>query len=70
MARRKRNNDNVGINSEYHRQALKGKKPINTDHLLNIEPLTANQKKLFDAYEAGKHIVAYGTAGRYTSNSG
>jgi predicted ribonuclease YlaK len=63
MARRKRNNDNVGINSEYHRQALKGKKPINTDHLLDIEPLTENQKKLFNSYESGKHIVAYGTAG-------
>ena len=63
MARRKRNNDNVGINSEYQRQALKGKKPINSDHLLPIEPLTENQKKLFSAYEEGKHIVAYGTAG-------
>ena len=63
MARKKRNNDNVGINSEYHRLALKGKTPINIDHLLDIEPLTPNQKKLFDSYEQGKHVVAYGTAG-------
>ncbi len=63
MARRKRNNDNVGIHSEYRHQALKGKKPINSDHLLDIEPLTENQKKLFKSYEEGKHIVAYGTAG-------
>ena len=63
MARKKRNNDNVGINSEYHRLALKGKKPINTDHLLDVEALTPNQQRLFDSYQKGKHVIAYGTAG-------
>ena len=42
---------------------MKRKKPINSDFLLDIEPLTDNQKKLFDSYDEGKHIVAYGCAG-------
>ena len=42
---------------------MKRKKPINTDYLVDIEPLTDNQKRLFDQYADGKHIVAYGTAG-------
>jgi predicted ribonuclease YlaK len=29
----------------------------------DIDPLTDNQKKLFDAYDSGKNIVAYGCAG-------
>ena len=39
---------------------MKRKKPINADFLLDIEPLTDNQKKLFDAYAEGKNVVAYG----------
>ena len=42
---------------------MKRKKPINADFLLDIEPLTDNQKKLFDAYAEGKNVVAYGAAG-------
>tara|TARA_Y100000287_G_scaffold181543_1_gene177797 strand:- start:521 stop:1282 length:762 start_codon:yes stop_codon:yes gene_type:complete len=42
---------------------MKRKKPINTDYLVDIEPLTDNQKRLFHQYADGKHIVAYGTAG-------
>ena len=42
---------------------MKRKKPINTEYLVDIEPLTGNQKRLFDQYADGKHIVAYGTAG-------
>ena len=42
---------------------IKRKLPINKDYLLDIEPLTENQRKLFDAYEQGKNIVAYGSAG-------
>ena len=42
---------------------MKRKKPINADFLLDIEPLTDNQKILFDNYQEGKHIVAYGCAG-------
>ena len=42
---------------------MKRKKPINSDFLRDIEPLTENQKVLFDAYDAGKNLVAYGAAG-------
>ena len=62
MARRKRTNDQpigVGMTAKQ----MKRKKPINADFLLDIEPLTDNQKKLFDAYAEGKNVVAYGAAG-------
>ena len=42
---------------------MKRKKPVNSDYLVNIEPLTDNQKLLFDAYSRGQHIVAFGCAG-------
>ena len=62
MARRKRTNDqqnDVGLPT---RQAKK-KKALGNEYLLDIEPLTDNQRKLFDAYAEGKHLVAYGCAG-------
>ena len=45
------------------RAMRKNKKTINADLLLNIDPLTDNQEKLFSAYDDGKNIVAYGAAG-------
>ena len=42
---------------------MKRKKPINTDMMRDIEPLTDNQKKLFESYKNGKNLVAYGAAG-------
>ena len=42
---------------------MRRKKPINTDMLVDIEPLTDNQKVLFDHYDSGKNIFAYGAAG-------
>ena len=42
---------------------MKRKKPINSSFLIDIEPLTENQKILFDAYDKGQNIVAYGAAG-------
>ena len=42
---------------------MKKRKPINQSLLIDIEPLTHNQKALFDAYEKGQNIVAYGAAG-------
>ena len=41
---------------------MKRKKPINEDYLLKIEPLTDNQTVMFDAYESGKNLFAYGCA--------
>ena len=62
MARRKRTNDQpigVGLTT---RQA-KRKKALGNEYLLDIDPLTDNQRKLYDAYAEGKHLVAYGCAG-------
>ena len=39
---------------------MKRRKPLNADLLLDIQPLTDNQGKLFESYDEGKHIVAYG----------
>ena len=42
---------------------MKRKKPINTDLMRDIEPLTENQQILFNAYAENKNLVAYGCAG-------
>ena len=42
---------------------MKRRKPINTEFLLDIEPLTDNQATLFDSFSADKNLVAYGAAG-------
>ena len=62
MASRKRKSqDPIGIGMTA--KQLKRKKPINTDFLVDIEPLTPNQEKFFEAYKKGQHIFAYGCAG-------
>jgi predicted ribonuclease YlaK len=62
MATRKRKNESpIGIGMTA--KQLRRKKPINADFLVDIEPLTDNQKRLFDSYRDGKHLVAYGCAG-------
>jgi phosphate starvation-inducible PhoH-like protein len=60
MARKKQISQ-VGIGMSA--KQLRRKKPINDDFLIDIEPLTDNQKVLFDAYEKGQNIFAYGAAG-------
>jgi phosphate starvation-inducible PhoH-like protein len=43
---------------------MRRKKPIDVDHLVEITPLTENQRTAFDAYEVyGKHLFLYGCAG-------
>ena len=42
---------------------MKRKKPINSDFLVDVKPLTENQEKLFEDYKKGKNIFAYGAAG-------
>ena len=59
---KKRNGDQpigVGMTAKQ----MKRKKPVNGDYLVNIEPITDNQKRLFESYNSGKHIIAYGSAG-------
>ena len=49
----------VGLTSKQ----MKRKKPINADMMRDIEPLTDNQKALFEAYAKDQNLVAYGVAG-------
>jgi phosphate starvation-inducible protein PhoH len=63
MARRKRNNDLQPIGVGMTAKQMKRRKPINTDLLVDIDPLTENQKRLFESYANNKHLFAYGCAG-------
>ena len=62
MPRRKRPSDQpigVGLTAKQ----MKRRKPINLDLMREIDPLTENQKLLYEAYADNKNIVAYGAAG-------
>ena len=62
MPRKKRTADQpigVGLTAKQ----FKRKKPLGNDYLIDIEPLTDNQKRLFESYKNSKHIIAYGAAG-------
>lgn len=61
-AKKRKGGSSVGVGSMSSRQ-LKRKKPINSDLMVDIKPLTDNQEKFFDAYKAGKNMFAYGAAG-------
>ena len=63
MARRKRGSAEQPIGVGLTAKQMKRRKPLSSEYLLDIEPVTDNQKKFFDAYAEGKHLVAYGCAG-------
>ena len=63
MPRKKKTSGYQPIGIGLTTKQMKRKKPIGNTYLLDIEPITDNQKKLFDSYAEGKHLVAYGTAG-------
>jgi predicted ribonuclease YlaK len=57
---RKRNQPDInGMSSKQ----MKRKKPIDSSYLLPVEPLTDNQKIMFEEYGKGQNIYAYGCAG-------
>ena len=58
---RKRKSEPIGIG--YTAKQMRKKKPINNEYLVDITPLTDNQKILFDSYNQQKNVVAYGVAG-------
>ena len=59
MARqRKTTNGNIGVGMSA--KQMRRKKPINTDSMVDISPLTDNQKLFFEEYAKGKNIFAYG----------
>jgi len=63
MARKKRGNGDQPIGVGLTAKQMKRKKPLGNDYLIDIDPLTDNQKRLFNSYSDDKHIVAYGCAG-------
>ena len=63
MPRKKKTTDPIGVGLSMSAKHMKRKKPINTDLMRDIEPLTQNQQILFNAYAENKNLVAYGCAG-------
>jgi predicted ribonuclease YlaK len=63
MARRKRGNSDQPIGVGLTAKQMKRRKPLSSEYLIEIDPLTENQRKLFESYNDDKHIVAYGCAG-------
>ena len=61
MPRKKKTDQPIGVGMTA--KQMKRKKPINTDTMRDIEPLTENQKLLYNAYEEDKNLIAYGVAG-------
>lgn len=56
--RKSRQQANIPLNKK------KPQNPIITlDHLVELQPLTKNQEKLFNAYDDGKNIIAHGYPG-------
>ena len=62
MPRRRRKDNQFDFVNSTPKQ-MRRKKPINIDQLKEIEPLTENQTKAFEAYEEGKNLYLYGCAG-------
>ena len=61
MPRKKKTDQPIGVGMTA--KQMKRKKPINTDMMREIDPLTDNQKLLFESYSKNQNIVAYGAAG-------
>ena len=61
MPRKKKADQPIGVGLTV--KQMKRKKPINADMMRDIEPLTDNQKTLFEAYAKDQNLVAYGVAG-------
>jgi phosphate starvation-inducible PhoH-like protein len=60
-SRKKRTSSQVGAGLSA--KQMQRKKPFNVDMMIDIEPLTENQTKVFDAYKEDKNLFVYGAAG-------
>ena len=56
--KRKKQPTMVGLSTRQMRR-----KPIGSDHLIEIKPLTPSQEKVFDAWQKNKHLFLFGAAG-------
>jgi predicted ribonuclease YlaK len=63
MTRKRRVTSNQPISTGIGQKQTKKRKPINSEFLIDVEPLTDNQKILFESYANSKNVVAYGSAG-------
>jgi predicted ribonuclease YlaK len=61
MPRRKKTDQPIGVGLTT--KQMKRKKPLSAGYLVDIGPITENQKILFKSYSEGKHLIAYGAAG-------
>jgi phosphate starvation-inducible PhoH-like protein len=60
-SRKRRTSSQVGTGLSA--KQMQRKKPFNVDMMIDIEPLTENQRKVFDAYKEDKNLFVYGAAG-------
>ena len=68
MTTKKRRNTNSqhrdrAVGAGMTAKQMRRKRPINNGMLVDVEPITDNQKVLFDHYAKGKNMFAYGAAG-------
>ena len=61
MPRKKKAEQPIGVGLTARQ--MKRRKPINSEFLVDVKPLTTNQERLFKSYDEGKHMIAYGVAG-------
>ena len=57
MPRKKKADQPIGVGLTS--KQMKRKKPINTDMMRDIEPLTDNQKLLFKSYKESDKVMIY-----------
>jgi len=61
MPRKKKMSTSVGAGMTA--KQMKRKKPYNSDMMVDVQPLTPNQKHAFASYLEGKNLFLYGAAG-------
>ena len=63
MPRKKKATTEQPIGVGLTTKQMKRRKPLSAGYLVDVQPITDNQKRLYTSYSEGKHIVAYGCAG-------
>lgn len=59
--RKRKTSDPIGVGMTA--KQMRRKKPINTDMMTEVQPLTPNQEKLFESYKKQQNLFVYGCAG-------
>ena len=53
----------ISVGAGMTAKQMRRKKPYNSDMMVDVQPLTPNQKHAFASYEEGKNLFLYGAAG-------